>query len=170
MDEEGNVIAQNKSKNESEIQSNQADIAKLENATAELRVELNEFKEQMERGGASSKETGELVSKHSEDISRLEKLVEELEGKGKDASKQHDSFASMSQVDGKIKSVLEKLKNDNQMMWKETVNMAEKTFNEKGISQNMELMPSVLQGVTQLKTTINILEDKYGEGIMQPKP
>lgn len=56
------------------------------------------------------------------------------------------------------------------MMWKETVNIAEKTFNEKGISQSMDLMPISLQGVTQLKTTINILDEKYGENLSQPKP
>ncbi len=54
-------------------------------------------------------------------------------------------------------------------MWKETVNMAEKTFNEKGIQQSMDLMPNVLQGVTELKTTINILEDKYGDTITPAK-
>ena len=69
-----------------------------------------------------------------------------------------------------MKAIIEKLKNENQMMWKETVNIAEKTFSEKGISDSMNLMPMSLQGVTQLKTTINILDEKYGDSLAQPKP
>jgi len=74
---------------------------------------------------------------------------------------------TVDQVDGKMKSMLEKLKNDNQMLWKETVKMAEKTFSEKGITDTMDLMPSVLQGVSQLKTTINTLESRDS---VEPKP
>jgi hypothetical protein len=36
-------------------------------------------------------------------------------------------------VDGKMKAMLEKLKNDNNLMWKETVTAAQKAFSEKGI-------------------------------------
>jgi hypothetical protein len=34
----------------------------------------------------------------------------------------------------------------------------------------MDLMPISLQNVTQLKTTLNILDDKYGENNLMPKP
>ena len=35
----------------------------------------------------------------------------------------------------------------------------------------MDLMPDALQGMHQLKTTINIIEDKYGEeNTSHPKP
>jgi hypothetical protein len=53
------------------------------------------------------------------------------------------------------------------MLWKETVKMAEKTFSEKGITDSMDLMPGVLQGVSQLKTTINTLEARES---VEPKP
>ena len=70
--------------------------------------------------------------------------MKELNGQNKENVQRDTTFATMSQVDGKVKAVLEKLKNENQMMWKETVNIAEKTFNEKGIQQSMDLMPMSL--------------------------
>jgi len=48
------------------------------------------------------------------------------------------------QVDGKLQGMLEKLRNDNQMLWKETVNMAEKTFSTGGIQDTLSLMPNSL--------------------------
>jgi hypothetical protein len=50
----------------------------------------------------------ETVEKHKQEIEKLEQFV-----KDQDASKGTEMYASMSQVDGKIKAVLEKLKNDN---------------------------------------------------------
>jgi len=41
-------------------------------------------------------------------------------------------------------ALLEKLKNDNQLIWKETVTLAEKQFSQKGISDTMDMMPSTL--------------------------
>lgn len=45
-------------------------------------------------------------------------------------------------MDGKIAAVYEKLKKDNQMVWNETISLAEKQFNEKGIQETMNLLPS----------------------------
>jgi hypothetical protein len=66
-----------------------------------------------------------------------------------------------------MKAMLEKLKNDNNLMWKETVTAAQKAFSEKGIQDNMDLMPKSLQGIQQLKSTISILE---GQQDTVPKP
>lgn len=73
----------------------------------------------------------------------------------------------------------EQLKQANQDTWRQTVKAAEQVFNEKGISETMDLMPS-MQGVAQLKTTINTLANDYkddpvsgsaGTGAdAQPKP
>lgn len=58
--------------------------------------------------------------------------------------------------------MLEKLKNDNQLIWQDSVRKAQQVFNSSGIQEAMDLMPGSLQGVSQLKSTINILEDQYG--------
>jgi butyrate kinase len=43
MDDEGNVIKENKDENEKDIKHNVEDIEKLENATNELRLQCNEM-------------------------------------------------------------------------------------------------------------------------------
>jgi hypothetical protein len=40
--------------------------------------------------------------------------------------------------------MLEKLKNDNQMIWQDSVKQAQDTFNSKGIQDTMNLMPNSL--------------------------
>ena len=131
---------------------------------------MTALKNDAEKEGEKMKVTGEQVDLNAEAIDKLQKMVAELETKNKENVQRDTTFATVAQVDGKMKAVLEKLKNENQMMWKETVNIAEKTFSEKGISDSMNLMPMSLQGVTQLKTTINILDEKYGDSLAQPKP
>lgn len=42
-------------------------------------------------------------------------------------------YASVAQVDAKLQSLLEKLKVNNQVEWKQTVREAEKIFSEQGI-------------------------------------
>ena len=164
------VFKEEKSEREVHIGENVENIQKLQTNTAELRAEVTALKLEQDKEGHKTKVTSEQVDINSEAIVKLESLVMALEGKNKENVQRDTTFATMSQVDGKVKAVLEKLKNENQIMWKETVNIAEKTFNEKGISQSMDLMPISLQGVTQLKTTINILDEKYGENLNQPKP
>ena len=78
-----------------------------------------------------------------------------------DESNQNKNYATTDAVDGKIQMVLEKLKNDNQLIWKESIELAEKQFNEKGIRETMDLLPTNLQGLKELKSTINILDNTY---------
>ena len=52
--------------------------------------------------------------------------------------------ATLEQVDTKIHSVMEKLKNENQMIWKDSIILAEKQFSEKGIQETMNLLPTSL--------------------------
>lgn len=77
-------------------------------------------------------------------------------------------------VESKIQNVFEKLKNENQMIWKDSLTLAEKQFNEKGIQETMDLLPTSLQGISQLKATINIIDDTYKDGktdeSANPKP
>ena len=133
-----------------------------------MRVEINDLKELAERGGkGTSKEVQESLDKNA---ARIDQLVEEMKQTAKKKEGDGDDYfqyVTVDQVDGKMQGMLEKLKNDNQMLWKETVKMAEKTFNEKGISETMDLMPGALQGVSQLKATINTLESRE---TVEPKP
>lgn len=74
-------------------------------------------------------------------------------------------------MDAKINAMLEKLKADNHLVWQGTVKVAENWFSVKGIEDVMDLMPDSLQGSNQLKTTVNILESRYGEDkTSEPKP
>lgn len=50
----------------------------------------------------------------------------------------------MEQVDGKIQTILEKLKKENQTLWSDTVRQAEMVFSNKGISDVLDLMPDSL--------------------------
>ena len=43
-----------------------------------------------------------------------------------DQANKNKNLATTDQVDGKIQMVLEKLKNDNQLIWKESIELAEK--------------------------------------------
>lgn len=89
----------------------------------------------------------------------------------KDSKSKDKVFATVEMVDTKITHVLEKLKNENQMIWKDSLTLAEKQFSEKGIQETMQLLPTSLQGITQLKSTINILDDTYKDGkAAEPNP
>ena len=57
LDEEGNVIAQNRSKQESEIIKNKFDIESLQEMTSTLKVEVNDLKELIERGDVLGEES-----------------------------------------------------------------------------------------------------------------
>jgi hypothetical protein len=100
---------------------------------AELRAEVTQLKLEMDKEGEKTIVTTEQVDQNAAAIIKLEDLIKSLEGKNKENVQRDTTFATVAQVDGKVKAVLEKLKNENQLMWKETVNIAEKTFNEKGI-------------------------------------
>ena len=43
-----------------------------------------------------------------------------------DQANKNKNLATTDQVDSKIQMVLEKLKNDNQLIWKESIELAEK--------------------------------------------
>jgi len=50
--------------------------------------------------------------------------------------------ATVDMVDGKMAAMLEKLKNDNQMIWKSSLEQAEKVFSKTGISDTIDLLPN----------------------------
>lgn len=97
------------------------------------------------------------------EVDNLKVKIDKLQTASEAAEKkfQGKEFATSEIVDGKIAAVYEKLKKDNQMVWNETISLAEKQFNEKGIQETMNLLPSSIQGKNELKNTIGVLDNTY---------
>lgn len=181
LDEEGNVLAE-KTKQESQIKLLNENMTAVMDQAETLKLELNDLKEGIARGDVGSsgvnEETTAQINKLNTKVTELEeasaKYANDIKALGPkaNADDEYITYATVDQVDGKMAALLEKLKNDNQLIWKETVSLAEKQFSSKGIQDTMELMPSTLQGLKQLKSTINILDAGF-EGDTnknQPRP
>jgi len=70
-------------------------------------------------------------------------------------------------MDTKVHNAFEKLRNDNLYIWKQSIELAEKEFNTRGVTQTMNFLPKTLLDRNDLKRTVNslILEENY-----VPKP
>lgn len=60
-------------------------------------------------------------------------------------------------IDGKIKHAFESLKGDNLFIWKQSIELAQKEFSEKGVGQTMQFLPKTLLDKNDLKRTVNSL-------------
>lgn len=63
----------------------------------------------------------ELISNQIKDLQDFRKSTQDESAKSKDKV-----FTTVDMVDSKIQNVLEKLKNENQMIWKDSLTLAEK--------------------------------------------
>ena len=72
------------------------------------------------------------------------------------------------QVDSKIQSAFEKLRNDNLYIWKQSLELAQKEFTEKGVAATMNLLPKTILDRGDLKRTVNSLIME--ESVALPKP
>lgn len=63
----------------------------------------------------------ELISNQIKDLQDFRKSAQDESAKSKDKV-----FTTVDMVDSKIQNVLEKLKNENQMIWKDSLTLAEK--------------------------------------------
>ncbi len=61
------------------------------------------------------------------------------------------------QVDSKIQNAFEKLRNDNLYIWKQSLELAQKEFTEKGVGQTMNMLPKTILDRGDLKRTVNSL-------------
>lgn len=114
-------------------------MAELKEKAKTLQVEINEFKEQRDKKAVTDsavkpesiktledqlKTVGEKADKISAQVKELEDFKKTaLE---KDIKNKDKVFTTVDMVDGKILSVYEKLKNENQMIWKDSLLLAEK--------------------------------------------
>ena len=71
-------------------------------------------------------------------------------------------------MDRKIDKVYERIRNDNWVIWKESIKLAEKEFNEGGIQKTIDLLPKVVYDKSDLKRTINTL--MFDDAEQMPKP
>lgn len=60
-------------------------------------------------------------------------------------------------VDGKIQNAFEQLRTDNLYIWKQSLEMAQKEFSEKGVGETMNFLPKTLLDRNDLKRTVNSL-------------
>ena len=65
------------------------------------------------------------------------------------------------QLDTKIQNAFEQLRGDNLFIWKQSLELAQKEFTEKGVGQTMNMLPKTILDRGDLKRTVNslILED-----------
>ena len=61
------------------------------------------------------------------------------------------------QLDTKIQNAFEKLRNDNLFIWKQSLELAQKEFTEKGVGQTMNMLPKTILDRGDLKRTVNSL-------------
>lgn len=60
-------------------------------------------------------------------------------------------------MDSKIQNAFEKLRNDNLYIWKQSLELAQKEFTEKGVGQTMNMLPKTILDRGDLKRTVNSL-------------
>lgn len=143
MDEEGNVLSSDKNKQGVQIDNLTQELATLKDQSKTLQATLNDI---VERGGIKSdgdaaitqtvksehikeledqvkalNDKSELISSQIKDLEEFKTTTQEESAKSKDKV-----YTTVEMVDGKIQNVLEKLKNDNQMIWKDSITLAEK--------------------------------------------
>lgn len=71
-------------------------------------------------------------------------------------------------MDRKLDKVYERVRNDNWIIWKESIRLAEKEFNEGGIKKTLDLLPKVTYDRNDLRKAINTLMPD--DQIQMPKP
>ena len=137
MDEDGNVLNSNKSKHDALITQLQETMTLAQDEQKTLKVEIGDLKEQlsdMKQDGspANSEEVNKLTQRVEQNEKQISNMTSEIKNIIEMYVKKHDlpadtvPKATMEQVDAKILNLLEQIKKENQAIWKETVQLAEK--------------------------------------------
>lgn len=71
-------------------------------------------------------------------------------------------------MDRKLDKVYERIRNDNWVIWKESIKLAEREFSEGGIKKSLDLLPQVTYDKKDLKRTINSLMHEDAEQWSRP--
>mmetsp|Transcript_33777 Transcript_33777/g.33271 ORF Transcript_33777/g.33271 Transcript_33777/m.33271 type:complete len:243 (+) Transcript_33777:935-1663(+) len=84
------------------------------------------------------------------------------------ASKGNTEAELHEMLDRKIEKVYERVRNDNWIIWKESIRLAEREFTEGGIQKTIDLLPKVTYDRNDLKRTISTL--MYDDSEQMPRP
>ena len=60
-------------------------------------------------------------------------------------------------MDSKVEAAFERMRGDNLFIWKQSLELAEKEFSQKGVGETMHFLPKTLMDKHDLKRTINSL-------------
>lgn len=100
VDEDGQVIDKNRSRNEQDLVSTKMTVDELVSQTRDLKVQLNDIKELIGKGDLESAQQKQDREKVSEAVQKeLDKLRRKIEEKEEN---EYQQTASLDQVDGKI--------------------------------------------------------------------
>lgn len=126
---------------DAQIKGLSQDLVEQQEELKTLQTEFKELKELAEQGGLGSQQPSEelkaelatLSQKLTDAEDKLDDVAKEsAELKEQFAQKEQEAaavqYASLGQVDSKMQALLEKLKVNNQVEWKQTVQAAEKEF------------------------------------------
>lgn len=87
--------------------------------------------------------------------------------------REKDKKTSEEAMDRKIDAAFEKLRNDNQYIWKQSIALAEQEFSQKGVGESMNFLPKLLMSKEDLKRQVNTLmneEDQAPKPLVLPGP
>jgi hypothetical protein len=97
-------------------------------------------------------------------------LTEKIPARTKPAKKSKDQGEDElnEMMDRKLDKVYERIRNDNWVIWKESIRLAEKEFSEGGIQKTIDLLPKVTYDRNDLKRQINTLMHEDAQQIPRP--
>jgi hypothetical protein len=101
-------------------------------------------------------------------INLTERAATRVKGGIKSSKLPKDDAELNEIVDRKLDKVYERVRNDNWIIWKESIRLTEKEFSEGGIKKTMDFLPKVTYDRKDLKKTINSL--MYDDAEQLPKP
>lgn len=174
-----------------DVANNKRDIDKFGVDIGQLMIDYKQFKDYMTKNvidSAAALEMEIMMSKvEARDLTRqIQKIVQGNSDGDKVFKEKIQKFLSEGdgatnpeveearkrkvdeQVDSKIQGAFEKLRNDNLYIWKQSLELAQKEFTEKGVAATMNLLPKTILDRGDLKRTVNSLI--MDESAALPKP
>lgn len=88
---------------------------------------------------------------------KMQKYLKDAPGGGNPALDEMRKKQLDEMLDGKIHNAFEGLRSDNLFIWKQSLELAEKEFTEKGVGQTMNMLPKTILDRNDLKRTVNSL-------------
>jgi hypothetical protein len=132
-----------------------------------IRMAMEKMVNMLETYDVSVKTFGNKDKTISSRIALLDRIPARNKAGGHSSKTQNQEELN-EMMDRKLDKVYERVRNDNWVIWKESIRLAEKEFNEGGIKKTIDLLPKVVYDRDDLKRAINTLMPD--DQIMMPKP